>query len=120
MYRHYLGYDLAEIAAELEVPLGTVKSRLHYATHALRSAMDADRRAASLEAWVADYCRLTKDTPCTGIADRAVPMCLEHRDCHPAVLVPFQDHVQAYFVGGGEPLTVVSVWRPESDPSVAP
>ena len=26
---------------------GTVKSRLHYATHALRSAMDADRRATS-------------------------------------------------------------------------
>ena len=45
VYRHYLGYDLAEIATELEVPLGTVKSRLHYATHALRSAMDADRRA---------------------------------------------------------------------------
>ncbi len=47
VYRHYLGYDLAEIATELEVPLGTVKSRLHYATHALRSAMDADRRATS-------------------------------------------------------------------------
>jgi RNA polymerase sigma-70 factor (ECF subfamily) len=47
VYRHYLGYDLAEIARELDVPLGTVKSRLHYATHALRSAMDADRRAAN-------------------------------------------------------------------------
>ena len=47
VYRHYLGYELAEIAAELEVPLGTVKSRLHYATHALRSAMDDDRSTGS-------------------------------------------------------------------------
>jgi len=27
-------------------PLGTVKSRLHYATQALRSALDADARTA--------------------------------------------------------------------------
>jgi RNA polymerase sigma factor (sigma-70 family) len=41
---HYVGLTLPEIAAELGVPLGTAKSRLHYATHALRAALDADAR----------------------------------------------------------------------------
>ena len=85
--------------------------------------VDPDTTIASweaLEAWVGDYCRRTKDAPCTGIADRAVPMCLEKRDCHPAVVVTFKDEVQAFFIGGGRPMTVVALWRPESDPSVAP
>jgi RNA polymerase sigma-70 factor, ECF subfamily len=43
---HYVGLTLPEIAEELGVPLGTVKSRLHYATQALRSALDADARTA--------------------------------------------------------------------------
>jgi len=43
---HYVGLTLPEIADELGVPLGTVKSRLHYATQALRSALDADARTA--------------------------------------------------------------------------
>ena len=46
VYRHYLGFDLQEIADELAVPLGTVKSRLHYATHAMRSALAEDRDVA--------------------------------------------------------------------------
>ena len=41
---HYVGLTLAEVADELGVPLGTVKSRLHYATQALRAALDADAR----------------------------------------------------------------------------
>lgn len=44
---HYVGLTLAEIAEELGVPLGTVKSRLHYATDALRAALDADARPAT-------------------------------------------------------------------------
>ena len=36
---HYLGLPLVEIAQLLEVPAGTARSRLHYATRALRSVM---------------------------------------------------------------------------------
>ena len=44
---HYLGWPLAEIADSLGVPLGTVKSRLHYATTSLRAALEADARTAT-------------------------------------------------------------------------
>jgi len=44
---HYVGLTLPEVADELGVPLGTVKSRLHYATEALRAALDADARTAT-------------------------------------------------------------------------
>lgn len=44
---HYVGLTLPEVAEELGVPLGTVKSRLHYATEALRAALDADARTAT-------------------------------------------------------------------------
>ena len=39
---HYLGLPLVEIAELLEIPAGTARSRLHYATHALRDALTAD------------------------------------------------------------------------------
>jgi RNA polymerase sigma-70 factor (ECF subfamily) len=44
---HYVGLTLAEIADDLGVPLGTVKSRLHYSTSTLRAALDADARTAT-------------------------------------------------------------------------
>jgi len=44
VFHHYLGLTLPEVAAELGVPLGTVKSRLHYATNSLRAALEADLR----------------------------------------------------------------------------
>ena len=50
-------------------------------------------------------------------------MCLERRDCHAALLVPFKDSVQAFFSAGiyaADAMTVVAVWRGESDPEVAP
>ena len=76
-----------------------------------------------LETWVEDYCQASGNTPCTGIADRAVDLCLEKWDCHPGLLVPFKDDVQAFFSGGiyaQDAMTVVAVWRPESDSSVVP
>jgi RNA polymerase sigma-70 factor (ECF subfamily) len=41
---HHLGLRLVEIAETLGIPLGTVKSRLHHATSALRAAIEADSR----------------------------------------------------------------------------
>jgi RNA polymerase sigma-70 factor, ECF subfamily len=47
VFHHYLGLTLLEIADQLGVPLGTVKSRLHYATNSLRAALEADLRGNS-------------------------------------------------------------------------
>lgn len=44
--RHYDGLTVPEIAEALGVPLGTAKSRLHYAEQAMAHAMDADTRWA--------------------------------------------------------------------------
>ena len=42
--QYYRGMTLPEIADVLQVPLGTVRSRIHYAKRALRSAIEADDR----------------------------------------------------------------------------
>lgn len=76
-----------------------------------------------VERWVIDYCERTKNTDCTTIHDRVVPLCIEKRDCHPALLVPFADDVQAFGFGGVLPdgmMLVVTIARGESDPNVAP
>lgn len=44
--RHHLGHSVAEVAETLGVPLGTAKSRLHYAERAMAAAMEADSRWA--------------------------------------------------------------------------
>jgi RNA polymerase sigma-70 factor (ECF subfamily) len=41
---HYSGFTAAEIARILEIPEGTARSRLHYATEAMRAALEADAR----------------------------------------------------------------------------
>jgi RNA polymerase sigma-70 factor (ECF subfamily) len=45
--RVYLGLSLPEVADALGVPVGTAKSRLFYATAALRAALEADARGAA-------------------------------------------------------------------------
>ena len=47
---HYLDWPLDRIAGSLGVPVGTVRSRLHYAMRALRAALDADARRPAREA----------------------------------------------------------------------
>lgn len=42
----YVGLTPSESAAALEIPVGTAKSRLHYAIEALRAAMTADERSS--------------------------------------------------------------------------
>jgi RNA polymerase sigma-70 factor (ECF subfamily) len=44
----YSGFSAAEIARILGIPEGTARSRLHYATEALRAALDADARRPSV------------------------------------------------------------------------
>lgn len=49
---HYLGLTVEEAAHALGIPAGTAKSRLHYATDALRAALEADARpGAARSAW---------------------------------------------------------------------
>jgi len=47
VFHHYLGLPLTEVADRLGIPFGTAKSRLHYATMALRASLDADARTPS-------------------------------------------------------------------------
>lgn len=47
VFHHYAGLSLSEIAELLGIPLGTAKSRLHYATLAMRAALEADARVVN-------------------------------------------------------------------------
>jgi RNA polymerase sigma-70 factor, ECF subfamily len=42
---YYLGFAPGDVAEALDIPVGTAKSRLHYAIEALRAALEADARA---------------------------------------------------------------------------
>ena len=44
---HYIGMTIDEAATTIGIPIGTAKSRLHYATDALRAALEADARGGS-------------------------------------------------------------------------
>ena len=47
--RLYLGLSIDETAATIGIPAGTAKSRLHYATEAMRLALEADARLPGRE-----------------------------------------------------------------------
>lgn len=42
--RHYRHWSLEEVAVALDIPVGTVASRLHYALRQMRAALEADAR----------------------------------------------------------------------------
>jgi RNA polymerase sigma factor (sigma-70 family) len=46
---HFAGLPLTDVADTLGIPLGTAKSRYHYAMAALRAALDADARPGIAE-----------------------------------------------------------------------
>ena len=46
-YRYHLGFQIDAIADELSIPVGTVKSRLHYAMAGLRAALDVPDRTTA-------------------------------------------------------------------------
>jgi RNA polymerase sigma-70 factor (ECF subfamily) len=45
---HYVGLTMAEVADRLDIPEGTAKSRLHYASSAMRAALEADARVVGV------------------------------------------------------------------------
>jgi len=47
--RYWRDLPQEEIARTLDIPLGTVKSRLHHATTALRAALEAEARPVVIE-----------------------------------------------------------------------
>lgn len=47
--QHYLDLPLEGIAEVLGVPVGTVRSRLHYARRSMRAALEADARSENAE-----------------------------------------------------------------------
>ena len=48
--RHYADMPIEQVAQVLDIPVGTVNSRLHHAMRAMRAALDADARPAAAEA----------------------------------------------------------------------
>ena len=71
--------------------------------------------------WAKRYCESEGLSPCEGLGDRTALLCIETRDCHPAVLVSFDEGTVAFAAGGvfAEP-QVIAIWRQESDPELAP
>ena len=50
VFTHYMGLTPTEIADRLGIPVGTARSRLHYAHRAMRAAIEADERPSAVAA----------------------------------------------------------------------
>jgi RNA polymerase sigma-70 factor (ECF subfamily) len=48
VFTHYMGLTPTEIAERFGIPVGTARSRLHYAHRAMRAAIEADERPAAV------------------------------------------------------------------------
>jgi RNA polymerase sigma-70 factor (ECF subfamily) len=48
VFHEYVGLTVPEVAEHLGIPVGTAKSRLHYAMAALRAAIEADARVTTI------------------------------------------------------------------------
>jgi RNA polymerase sigma-70 factor (ECF subfamily) len=48
VFTHFLGLSPSEIAERLGIPVGTARSRLHYAHRAMRAAIEADERSVAV------------------------------------------------------------------------
>ena len=68
------------------------------------------------EAWLAAYCPLAKDSPCSGLQDRTTAVTM---DGHSGSLVQFDGDTEAFTLVG-ERMYVVAVWEDNSDPRTAP
>ena len=49
VFHHALGLTVPEVADHLGIPVGTAKSRISYATAAIRAALEADARTPNLD-----------------------------------------------------------------------
>ena len=49
VFHHYLGLPMSEVANRLDIPIGTAKSRVHFASAALRASLEADDRTPSIK-----------------------------------------------------------------------
>ena len=49
VFHHYLGLPMSEVADRLDIPIGTAKSRVHFASAALRASLEADDRTPSIK-----------------------------------------------------------------------
>ena len=98
-------------------PAGTVAFSAWLVPH--EADINLDSRQDLME-FAQTFCIASDNAPCTRIPERAVQMCREQADCHPAIIVPFNQAVMAFF-GATEDghVNVVAVWQGDTAPEVA-
>jgi hypothetical protein len=97
-------------------PDGTVRVSHWRAPH---DPLDDPGLPSNMLTWIEDFCVEVGDAQCTGIRDRAIPGCSASDDCSALFIVPFRDHVMAFFVSTpDDTINIVTVWHAEDDPAV--